>query len=275
MKVGSTFMVTQDATGTTTLVLDGVSADNAAGTLTCSQDEAETIYYKDVDNVIIYKSGAGGAGGHTIEDEGTPLTARAAVNFIGGGVTVTDNAGTDATDVTISAGTVGAQDLFLSAAAFWSSSTNGAASLVATELGSVTIQSMDFDPNTQESVEIQFAMPRNWNNGTITAQVYWTTPATSGNVIWGVQGVAFSNDDPFASGSYGTAQEVTDAFIVANDLHVTSATSAITIAGSPADSDMLLIKVYRKAADGSDTLNADARFLGVRITYTLDAATAQ
>jgi hypothetical protein len=38
MKVGSTFMVTQDSTGTTTLVLDGVSADNASGTLTCSQD---------------------------------------------------------------------------------------------------------------------------------------------------------------------------------------------------------------------------------------------
>jgi hypothetical protein len=63
MKVGSTFMVTQDSTGTTTLVLDGVSADNASGTLTCSQDEAVTIYYKDVDNVIIYKSGAGGGGG--------------------------------------------------------------------------------------------------------------------------------------------------------------------------------------------------------------------
>jgi hypothetical protein len=63
MKVGSTFMVTQDSTGTTTLVLDGVSADNASGTLTCSQDEAVTIYYKDVDNVIIYKSGAGGAWG--------------------------------------------------------------------------------------------------------------------------------------------------------------------------------------------------------------------
>jgi hypothetical protein len=63
MKVGSTFMVTQDSTGTTTLVLDGVSADNASGTLTCSQDEAVTIYYKDVDNVIIYKSGACGAWG--------------------------------------------------------------------------------------------------------------------------------------------------------------------------------------------------------------------
>jgi len=45
---------------------------------------------------------SGSGGGHVIEDEGTPLTQRAALNFIGTGVTVTDNAGTDASDVTIS-----------------------------------------------------------------------------------------------------------------------------------------------------------------------------
>jgi hypothetical protein len=46
-------------------------------------------------------SSIGGAGGHTIEDEGTPLTARAALNFVGAGVTVTDDSGNDATVVTI------------------------------------------------------------------------------------------------------------------------------------------------------------------------------
>jgi hypothetical protein len=45
--------------------------------------------------------GAGAGGGHTIQEEGTPLTARANLNFKGANVTVTDNAGTGATDVTI------------------------------------------------------------------------------------------------------------------------------------------------------------------------------
>jgi hypothetical protein len=46
--------------------------------------------------------GAGG-GGHTIKDEGgAGLTARTNLNFIGAGVTATDNAGTDATDITVS-----------------------------------------------------------------------------------------------------------------------------------------------------------------------------
>jgi hypothetical protein len=49
--------------------------------------------------------GIGGTGGgHTIEDEGTPLTQRTNLNFVGANVTVTDDAGNDATVVTISGG---------------------------------------------------------------------------------------------------------------------------------------------------------------------------
>jgi len=46
----------------------------------------------------------GGGGGHTIEDEGTPLTQRTKLNFVGAGVTVTDDAGDDATVVTVTGG---------------------------------------------------------------------------------------------------------------------------------------------------------------------------
>lgn len=43
-------------------------------------------------------------GGHTIEDEGTPLTQRTKLNFVGSGVAVTDDSGDDATVVTITSG---------------------------------------------------------------------------------------------------------------------------------------------------------------------------
>lgn len=49
--------------------------------------------------------GAGGSSGHTIQDEGSNLTARANLNFAGAGVTVTDDAANDQTDVTIPGGT--------------------------------------------------------------------------------------------------------------------------------------------------------------------------
>lgn len=46
----------------------------------------------------------GGTQGHVIEDEGTPLTARAKLNFVGAGVAVTDDEPDDATVVTINGG---------------------------------------------------------------------------------------------------------------------------------------------------------------------------
>ena len=45
-----------------------------------------------------------GGGGHVRQEEGTPLTARANLNFVGAGVTATDDAGNNATVVTISGG---------------------------------------------------------------------------------------------------------------------------------------------------------------------------
>lgn len=50
-------------------------------------------------STVSWETPAGG--GHVIQDETTPMTARANLNFTGAGVTVTDNAGTGATDVTI------------------------------------------------------------------------------------------------------------------------------------------------------------------------------
>lgn len=47
-------------------------------------------------------AGGGGGSGHTIQDEGVSLTARTYLNFVGANVTVTDDAGNDATVVTIS-----------------------------------------------------------------------------------------------------------------------------------------------------------------------------
>jgi hypothetical protein len=48
-------------------------------------------------------SSGGGGGGHTIQDEGTPLTQRTNLNFVGDGVTASDDAGNNATVITIPA----------------------------------------------------------------------------------------------------------------------------------------------------------------------------
>ena len=169
----------------------------------------------------------------------------------------------------------GLQDLYIPATAMWPRTTGGCAALAKTEIATslVNIQSLDFDQSTEENAQFTISLPRNWNNGTVTVKFYWTAASGSGDVIWGIAGGAYSNDDALST-ALGTAQEVTDTLITANDLHITSATSALTLAGTPADADFLAFNIYRKAANGSDTLTADAKLLGIVITLTTDAGVA-
>ncbi len=66
--------------------------------------EVETGVTGGAYKILLTGTGGGGTNGHTIQDEGTPLTQRANLNFVGAGVAVTDDAGNDASVVTISGG---------------------------------------------------------------------------------------------------------------------------------------------------------------------------
>ena len=125
-----------------------------------------------------------------------------------------------------------------------------------------------FDAGADEFADALIIVPNNWNNGTITARFYWTASTSSGDVVWGIQARAFANDDALDTAA-GTAQTVTDTLTATNDMCVTSATSAVTIGGTPAANTPVQFTVYRDANAGGDTLAADARLLGVEIIYTL------
>ena len=123
-----------------------------------------------------------------------------------------------------------------------------------------------FDPATNEFAQALTVLPNNYNNSTITTRFYWTASTGSGAVIWGLQGRAYADGDSLDQ-AFGTAQTVTDTLITTNSMHATSATGAITIAGTPAANKPILFQIYRDAAAGGDTLASDARFLGVEILF--------
>lgn len=211
------------------------------------------------------------------QDEGSALGSGgtvAEVDFTGSGVTASRNGNKVTVLVnTGGGGGVGLQDLYIPAVAMWARTTSGCAAIAKTEMTTslVNIQTLDFDQTTQEFAQFTISLPRNWNNGTITAKVYWTAASGSGGVVWGVSGGAYSDDDALTV-ALGTAQTIADTLITANDLHITSSTAAITLAGTPADADFLAIQISRNPSDGSDTLTADAKLLGIVITLTTDAA---
>lgn len=141
-----------------------------------------------------------------------------------------------------------------------------------TATNKVMIAGYDFDPSTAQYGQFSVAMPKSWNLGTITAQFVWTATSGSGSVIWGIQGLAVGDGDALDA-SFGTAVTVTDTLLSASQAHLTSATSAMTISGSPAALDTVIFQVYRDAAAGGDTLTSSARLIGVRLYLTISAQT--
>jgi hypothetical protein len=165
----------------------------------------------------------------------------------------------------------GVRAIWIPASAMTARTTNGAApGSNETTTNKVMYRTFDFDASTKEYAQFQIGMPKSWNEGTVTAAFCWTAASGSGNVIWGLQGLALSNDDALDQ-AFGTAQTATDTLISAGDVHWTSATSAVTIAGSPAAEDLVTFQVYRDADAGGDTLGVDAKLLGLRLYITLDA----
>ena len=168
----------------------------------------------------------------------------------------------------------GKETIWIPAAAMYGPTTNPAdAEQVETTATRPDMKVFDFDASTKQYVQFTIAMPKSWNEGTLTYQVYWAPSTTNtGNAIFGLQGVACADGDTIDV-AYGTAIEVTDAGIgTVEDQQITAESSAMTVAGSPAAGEQSYFQLYRDAADGSDTFTGECRVLGIKLFFTTDAA---
>lgn len=155
-------------------------------------------------------------------------------------------------------------------AAAWIPRTTNGCGVDSREIGSTNRQNFDellFDAATLEYAQALHILPSTFNNSTVTVRFYWTASSGSGGVVWGIQGRALADDDALDI-AFGTAQTVADTLLAANDMHITSATSAVTLGGTPAANRPIQFQLYRDATNASDTLAVDARLLGVEITFT-------
>lgn len=170
---------------------------------------------------------------------------------------------------------IGKQTIWIPAPAMTPRATNGpAAGSIETATNKVMIKTLDFDAATWEFAQVSVQMPKGWNEGTLSAVFVWSHGSTASNfnVVWAIQGRAFSDNDPLDA-VFGTGVLVTDSGGTADQLYRSSETAAFTLAGPPAEHDVAIFQIMRAATDAADTLAIDARLHGIALFLTTNANT--
>jgi len=186
-----------------------------------------------------------------------------------------DTSATAAKKVNVNKIGTGKQTIWVPAGAMIARTTNGAAAgTVEMTTNKNMFKTLDFDTTTQEFAQLSIRMPKGWNESTVTFTPVWSHPVTATNfgVVWALEAVALSDDDA-GDVAFGTAQTSTDTGGTTNDIYIGPESAAITIAGTPAELDLVMFQVKRVPADGSDTLAVDARLHGLTLFITTNANT--
>jgi hypothetical protein len=174
----------------------------------------------------------------------------------------------------ITTATIGVQDLPIPAQAMWPRVTSGCSVLTQYEIATslLNLQGLEFSSSVQQFAQMDVPLPRKYNNGTVTVVIHWKPLASgTGDVRWGIQMASYRNDDALTA-AFGTEVAVTDTFIATDDLHITSASAAITPSGTVADGNLMALQVNRDPTNGSDTLTVNAILIAVIVRITTDAA---
>ena len=113
-------------------------------------------------------------------------------------------------------------------------------------------------------------MPDSYDGGTVTARFIWTNAAglTTETVRWGIKARGYADSDAIDQ-AYGAEVTVDDTWLAQGDVHISAASGAVTIGGSPAGGQWVTFRVMRDVSDG--TLTGDARLLAVQIEYGINA----
>lgn len=170
--------------------------------------------------------------------------------------------------------TQGRHSIYIPAKAWTARPTDGAtAAINETTTNKIILETLDFpDGASKKYAQFWLEPPKAWDLGTLSAAFVWyASSGTAAQVAaWGIQAVAISDDDPIDA-AFGTAGEVTDALTATGDRLRSGEAGPITVAGTPAVGDSVVLQIYRDPAHASDNLGASARLLGVILFINLNA----
>ena len=163
--------------------------------------------------------------------------------------------------------------IYVDAAAMRPAATNGPAVDDGTDGTNAGIDRLLFDGVTAETAFFKWSPPPQWDGGVVQVEFFWETAGgTAGQYVkWESAAGAISNDDVWDA-SLGTAVAVEDTITADGDMQ-SVITGDVTIAGTPADGDMVIFRVTRSVTAVTATASAqDAELWGVRVHYGSAAA---
>jgi len=204
----------------------------------------------------------------SIDASGGDTNIGLALKTKGTGVIQAEDSGGNVSAVKIA----GKETIWVPAVAMYPNTTNGAEAAQVELSNGPEIKVLDFDKDSDENAQFAVAFPKSWNAGTVTFQAFFTATSTdTGTVSWDLAGVALADNGDLNT-AFGTAVAPTAKAHsgTSNDLDVTAESGAVTIAGSPGDDEYVFFQITRDVSD--DTLNADARLLGIKLFFTTDSA---
>lgn len=146
----------------------------------------------------------------------------------------------------------------------WSTPTSNPA-VAACVTGSNTQKGvLDFaDGANTLSVQTERRLPSDWT-GTVDVALTWYTAATSGDVVWQVATICVASGET-GDPAYTTASTVTQTAQGTTNQYNVAAITTLTVTGCAAG-EQLYLRVFRDPTNGSDTLAATARLVGVELT---------
>ena len=126
-----------------------------------------------------------------------------------------------------------------------------------------------FDSTTEEFVGTLWTPPSTYDGGTITFKDLWTgaTGASASDTVEFKHGGRAAVNDAAIDQANGTSQVISDALLAVGDWHITGATPAVTLAGTPGPSVPTYLFTSRNVS-GTDDMAEDAKWFGTLVTWT-------
>lgn len=163
---------------------------------------------------------------------------------------------------------------YIGGGAMTPSQTSGAyPSGIEDDTNDLTRSCMIFGTDADTSAEFALPMPDNWDGGTLKARLFWSAPSGSAgdDIGFSLAARALADDDALDQ-ALGTAVTITDDLIAVGDLHISAASAAMTVAGTPDGGQLVRFKLTRDHDYGAAALAADVQVLGVQIQFNTSGA---